>query len=103
MNRRDKLKKLAYDLINKQLEIAGVGRTFEEFTEEGSPYRDLYYYQNHEINFEQHQQWLDWAVPHVQKVLRCKKEFAMREVQMLDLSHGLKFKKEDIPKFCSLN
>lgn len=103
MTRREKVKKLAYDLINKQLEIVGVGRTFEEFTEEGGRYRDLYYYQKYEISFEQHQQWLDWAVPYVMKVLRCKKSWAMKEVQMIDLSHGLKFKASDIDKFCSLN
>lgn len=103
MNRKDKLKQLAYDLINKQLEIAGVGRTLEEFIEDDSPYKDLEYFSNYEINFEQHQQWLDYAVPLVQKVMRCKKAWAMREVQMLDLSHGLRFAKQDRERFFSKN
>ena len=103
MNRKDRLKQLAHDLISKQLEIAGVGRTLEEFTQDDSPYKDLEYYSNYEITFEQHQQWLDYAVPLVQKVMRCKKAWAMREVQMLDLNFGLSFAKQDRDKFFSKN
>lgn len=103
MNRKDRLKQLAHDLISKQLEIAGVGRTLEEFTQDDSPYKDLEYYSNYEITFEQHQQWLDYAVPLVQKAMRCKKAWAMREVQMLDLNFGLSFAKQDRDKFFSKN
>ena len=103
MNRKDRLKQLAHDLISKQLEIAGVGRTLEEFTQDDSPYKDLEYYSNYEITFEQHQQWLDYAVPLVQKVMRCKKAWAMREVQMFDLNFGLSFAKQDRDKFFSKN
>jgi hypothetical protein len=103
MNRKERLKQLAHDLISKQLEIAGVGRTLEEFTQDDSPYKDLEYYSNYEITFEQHQQWLDYAVPLVQKVMRCKKAWAMREVQMLDLNFGLSFAKQDRDKFFSKN
>ena len=103
MNRKDRLKQLAYDLINKQLEIAGVGRTLEEFVEDDSPYKDLEYYSKYEINFEQHQQWLDYAVPLVQKAMRCKKAFAFSEVQMLDLKLGLRFAEQDRDKFFSKN
>jgi hypothetical protein len=42
-------------------------------------------------------------VPLVQKVMRCKKAWAMREVQMLDLSHGLRFAKQDRERFFSKN
>lgn len=103
MNRKDRLKQLVYDLINKQLEITGVGRTLEEFTQDDSPYKDLEYYRRYEITFEQHQQWLDYAVPLVQKVMRCKKAWAMREVQMLDLNLGLRFAEQDRDKFFSKN
>lgn len=103
MNRKDRLKQLVYDLINKQLEITGVGRTLEEFTQDDSPYKDLEYYSKYEITFEQHQQWLDYAVPLVQKAMRCKKAFAFREVQMLDLKLGLRFAEQDRDKFFSKN
>ena len=103
MNRKDRLKQLAYNLINKQLEIAGVGRTLEEFVEDDSPYKDLEYYSKYEITFEQHQQWLDYAVPLVQKAMRCKKAFAFSEVQMLDLKLGLRFAEQDRDKFFSKN
>lgn len=103
MNRKERIRQLVYDLINKQLEITGVGRTLEEFTQDDSPYKDLEYYSRYEITFEQHQQWLDYAVPLAQKVMRCKKALALREVQMLDLNLGLRFAKQDEDKFFSKN
>jgi hypothetical protein len=103
MTRKERIREGMFHLLNKQLEIAGVGRTIEELTTEGSPYFDAEYFQNHEIDFEQHQQWLDYAVPYIKKLLRCNLKSAMKEVQMLDLCYGLKFKVQDRDKFFSMN
>lgn len=99
MTRKDKRKEVAFALIDKQLELAGVGKTLQELIDAG----ENEYYSNYTINFEQHQKWLDWAVPYVMKKLRHHKSWAMQEVQMLDLSHGLKFDEKDSDKFFSKN
>ena len=103
MVKRDKKQQLAYDVLNKQLEIAGVPHTFEEFADENGEHYDPEYYQHYEINFEQHQQWLDYAVPLIKRKLRCNKYIAMMEAKALDLRYGLKFKDEDTHLFFSKN
>ena len=83
--RQDKNKLILKELIDKMFEIAGHPLKFEDV--EG---RTDNWFQQYTMTEAQNEEWKEWGVKLLMKKKRYKKEYAGREIAMLDLYCGLK-------------
>lgn len=75
------------DIINKMFEIAGHDVTYADV--EG---RQDDWYMQWTMTNAQYKEWLDWGSKYLSKKLRTNQKWATREMGMIGLMYGLKFK-----------
>ncbi len=75
-------------LLTHQLSI--VGKTIEDAKKQKD------WFQEWTITEEQHNQFKDYAIPLIQKTLKCSKSHAIKSFQWFDLGFGLRLNHEDI-------
>ena len=85
MNRQDKTIQIARDLINKMFELAGHDMKYEDVIG-----RQDNWFQQYTMTQLQNEEWRKWGVEYLRKKKRWPKEWAEREMAMLDLYCGLK-------------
>lgn len=91
LSREEKIDKCVIELINEMFVIAGHKVTYEDIKD-----RKDDWYSQWTMTESQYDEWQKWGTAHIQKSLRFSKEWAKREMAMIGLNWGLKFKKEEI-------
>ena len=86
------------DSINKMFEIAGHSVTFDDISG-----RTDEWYTEWTMTVEQNDEWKRWGVAEIQKRFKYKKQFAEKEMGMLVLMWGLKFRDFDKNNYFSEN
>ncbi len=67
---------------------------FTQDTEDAKKQKD--WFQKWTFTEEQHNQFKDYAIPLIQKTLKCSKPHAIKSFQWFDLGYGLRLNHEDI-------
>lgn len=75
------------DAINKMFEIAGHDVTFDDIKD-----RKDNWFQQFTMTLEQNNEWREWGVEELRKRFRYTKTCAQKEMSMVTLMWGLKFR-----------
>ena len=75
------------ELINKMFEIAGHDVTYDDIID-----RKDAWYTDWTMTVEQNDEWKEWGVKHIKKNLKLPEKIAERQMEMISLMWGLKFK-----------
>lgn len=75
------------DAINKMFEIAGHDVTFDDVKD-----RKDNWYQEWTMTVEENKEWREWGVEELRKRFRYTKKWAQKEMGMMTLMWGLKFR-----------
>ena len=87
MNRQEKVDNFIQDVINKMFEIAGHDVTYDNIKE-----RKDNWCQQWTMTQQQNKEWKEWGVEELRKKFRYTKKLAKKEMVMVSVMWGLKFK-----------
>lgn len=87
LTRQEKQEQAVIDLINKMFEIAGHQVTYDDIKD-----RKDEWYLDWTITEEQYEEWKKWGKKYLMKNLRYYSKMAERQMDMIGLMWGLKFK-----------
>lgn len=82
-----KKEQCAVDLINEMFKIAGHEVTYDDIKDR----KDAWYCE-WTMTEEEYDQWLDWGKTYLKKVFKFNDNMAKRQMSMIGLNWGLKFK-----------
>ena len=82
---QDKKQAVVKTLLNKMFEIAGYPIKYEDLLG-----RTDEWYRIYTMTREQNLEWLEWGTNYIKKELRISKQWAKREMDMIDLGWGLR-------------
>lgn len=85
LSKEEKQEQAVIDLINKMFEIAGHNVTYDDIKG-----RQDNWYQQWEMTLAENEEWKQWGVDHLRKVLKIPKYKAEKEMMWADLQWGLK-------------
>lgn len=90
LSREEKIDKCIIDILDEMFKIAGHNVTFNDIKDRKDPW-----YSQWEMSYSQYDQWQEWGTKHISKMLKFTKEHAKREMAMVGLNWGLKFKSDE--------
>ena len=87
LSRQEKIDIFIEDVINKMFEIAGHDVTYEDIKD-----RKDDWYTQWTMTMDQNDQWNEWCVGELRKRFRYTKKCAQKEMSMVTLMWGLRFR-----------
>jgi hypothetical protein len=90
LSREEKINKCVIEILNEMFKIAGHSVTYDDIKD-----RKDAWYSEWTMTEDQYKEWQQWGIVYLRKSLKLNKEWAAREMAMIGLNWGLKFRKEE--------